>query len=98
MIRMTHHDDGKEKWNSHELRFKCVGDDRFKDFPSSGGYCSDYHLDEIFVTGESVEDALQSLDEIMNWLHDQYEAIFTAYKNGELQKNIMEVDWKGDPV
>lgn len=80
MIRMTHHDDGKEKWNSHELRFKCVGDDRFKDFPSSGGYCYDYH------------------DEIMDWLQGQYGAIFAAYKNGELQKNIMEVDWKGDPV
>ncbi len=93
MLELTHYNDGKRKHQSHEIRFS---DQLEKIF--NNGSISGHDLGSIVGYGETKEEAIENFQEILNWYFREIAAIKDLWDSGFYERNIVEVDYKGDPI
>ena len=94
MLKLTHYDDKKEKWQSHEIRFSDESD--WKIFEN--GSISGHELNSIVGYGKTKEEAIKNFQEVLNWYFREIEAIKDLWDSGFYERSIVEVDYKGDPI
>ena len=101
MLYLTHHDDKKEKYQSHTIRFEYIENnqvvppDRYNDY---GTVILGTSVDSITSYGATKEDALKGVGEMLDWLVKEVTAIRDLYNSGVYQQNIIEVDCSGEPI
>lgn len=99
MIQMTHHDDGKGKWQSHTISFRSVQRNTPEEYTQIGNASvSNVSILEINAYGETKEEALENLRPIMDWLFEEYKAIEYLYNLGHYEDNMVEVDAFGNMI
>ena len=96
MIQMTHYNDGKGKFQSHEISFILSGDDSWMSFGDC--HICDLSIGEVTAYGETQEEAIQNLKPVMEWLFKEYRAIEKLYNSGFYEKDIVEVDCFGKVI
>ena len=93
MILLVHHDDSKQKYQSHEVYCK-EADFYFadKDIFSRNPF-------EITGYGSTKDEALQDFIRKMNWVVDEWEAFRKLLtETSYFDDNIIEVDCMGYPI
>lgn len=95
MIQLTHYNDGKEKYQSHEVSLKVphgINSKRFNAY-------IEYDFSEITGYGETKEEALNDFMNKFNYMLDEWQA-FANMLNGAntITDNILEVDCTGNEV
>ena len=84
-IKLAHYDDGKHKWQSHEVFLKDNG------INYNGLYSHD--IFEARGYGETKEEALNDLKNKLNFLFDELKILEAKlFETNELENNIIEVD------
>lgn len=92
-IRMVHHDDGKCKWESHEVYLQDA-DNFYNDI----GVWS-HNIFEARGCGETQEEALNDLKKKLEYLFDELRAIEKMiFETNVLSDNIIEVDCLGKEI
>ena len=90
-MKLAHYDDGKQKYQSHEIFLK--EDDDF--------YCKKFNLfshdiSDIRGYGETKEEALEDCKNKLDWLFEEYKALEKMiYESDVLENSMIEVDCFG---
>lgn len=94
MIKLTHHDDGKQKWKSHgisitdDLMFYDAEHDIFSHDPF-----------DITGCGETKEEALEDFKQKFEYIMNEWKAFEKMlFETDVVENNIIEVDCFGKPV
>lgn len=94
MLKMTHHDDGKGKLQSHCVHLTIENDTPpLLDVDGHPWYTVD-----VYGYGGTKQEALNSLDPAMEWLFKEWQAIENLYTSGVYHQNIVEVDGLDNPI
>lgn len=89
-IKLAHHDDGKQKWQSHEIYLR-----------EDIGVCYPYDLSghNIFLArgyGATKEEALNDLKNKLNFIFDELKILEAKlFETTELEDEMIEVDCFG---
>ena len=90
IIKLVHHDDEKQKYQSHEIYFKI------KDFYNFEYEVFSYDISDIKGYGETKEEALEDFKKKVRYLLNQYKELEKLlFEQNELTDNITEVDCFG---
>ena len=93
MIKLRHHDDGKEKWQSHEI---CMMEENF--------YNADYDVFshnpfDISGYGFTKEEAIEEFKKKFKFIMDELRAIEMMLLDTDIMTvDIVEVDCFGKPI
>ena len=91
-IKLAHYDDGKQKWQSHEI---CLQDD-------INFYHNDIFSHNIFDArgyGATKEEALNDLKNKLNFLFDELKILEAKlFESNVLENNMIEVDCFGKEI
>ena len=82
MIKLAYHDDGKQKWESHEIYLKE------DDFYNNKYDVWSHNLFNIHGYGETKEKALENFKKKFQYIMDEWRAFETILMNS----NVFEVD------
>ncbi len=83
MLMLTHYNDHKKDSQSHRIQFQ----------ETDPGRC--YDITQCAAYGDTKEEALRNLEEIIYHLLDEYEAIEKLYCAGFYEDDLREVDCFG---
>ena len=90
IIKLVHHNDGKQKFQSHEIYLKEG------DFYNPEYDLHTHNLFEVYGCGETKEDALNDFKRKMDYLFNEYKALEQIlFETNWLTDNIVEVDCFG---
>lgn len=93
MIKLAHNDDHKHKWQSHTISAYDNGFHNAK----SGIYS--YDLSDIDGYGATKEEALEDFKNKFQFVFNELESFKKLlFESDELLDDIIEVDYKGDPI
>ena len=93
-MHLTHYDDGKQKWQSHEISIK--DDDGFSNV-ELGIYSHD--ITDINGYGETKEQALKDFKTKLEWLFSEYKKLeHEIFETANLEDAIVEVDCCGNKI
>ena len=93
MIELAHHNDGKEKWQSHEV---YLIEEEFYNH-EYGLYSHD--IFDAIGYGETQEEALEDFKRKMNYMFEEYKALEKIlFQTNWLTDNMVEVDCFGKKV
>ena len=95
MIQLTHYDDGKGKYQSHEVGLKVPHG------INNQGLCSyiEYDFSEITGYGETKEEALNDFMKKFNYMLDECQAFaHMLNETNVITDNMLEVDCTGHEV
>lgn len=95
MIQLTHYNDGKEKYQSHEVSLKVpygINSKRFNAY-------IEYDFSEITGYGETKEEALNDFMNKFNYMLDEWQAFANMLNDTNVvTDNMLEVDCVGHEV
>lgn len=95
MIQLTHYDDGKEKYQSHEVSLKVPYNVKSKRLNTY----IEYDFSEITGYGETKEEALNDFMKKFNYMLDEWKAFANMLnETNVITDNILEVDCVGHEV
>ena len=95
MIQLTHYDDGKGKYQSHEVSLKVPHGINNQEIHS----CIEYDFSEITGYGETKEEALNDFMKKFNYMLDEWQAFANMLNNTNVvTDNMLEVDCTGHEV
>ena len=95
MIQLTHYDDGKGKYQSHEVSLKVPHGVNNKKLNSY----IEYDFSEITGYGETKEEALNDFMKKFNYMLDEWQAFANMLNNTNvITNNMLEVDCVGHEV
>lgn len=90
---LAHYDDGKGKFQSHEITIK--EDDNFCK-KINGNYIQSHDITDIIAYGETKEEALNNLKIQIDYLMKEYKAFEKLlFETDNLTSNMVEVDCFG---
>ena len=88
LMKIAHHDDGKEKWQSHTC---CL-------FNDSDRY-HNFDLTNIYGYGETKEEAIENLKKELAYYFDELHALEKMlYETDVLDNDVVEVDCLGRKI
>ena len=94
MVKMTHHDDKKEKENSHCVRLTIENDMP----PSLDVEAYPWYTVNVYGYGKTKQEAINNIEPAMEWLFKEWKAIENLYTSGVYQQNIIDVDGLDNPI
>ena len=92
MINLTHHDDGKEKFQSHEVSISE------SDFYNSEHDVFSYNPFDITGYGSTKEEAIEDFKRKFEYVLAEWNAFGKLLSNPAVQLNITEVDCFGKTI
>ena len=93
-MHLTHYDDGKQKWQSHEISIK--DDDGFSNV-ELGIYSHD--ITDINGYGKTKEEALKDFKTKLEWLFGEYKKLeHEIFETANFEDTIVEVDCCGNKI
>jgi hypothetical protein len=94
-IKLAHHDDGKKKWQSHEIRL--FGEYDIKYDPEVDLFSN--NVFDVTGYGKTQEEALKDFTKKMTYLlNGFYKELEKAIAENKLTDNIVEVDCFGKEI
>lgn len=92
-IKLVHHDDGKNKWQSHEIYLKE------ENFYSPEYDLFSHNLFDVRGYGETKEEALKDFERKIDFLFNEYKALERMlFETDVLTDNMVEVDYSGKEI
>ena len=92
-INIAHYDDGKQKWQSHEVYLKE------KDFYNTEYDINSHDIFTVIGYGETKEEALKDFKRKIEYLFKELKALETMiFETDVLENNMIEVDYAGNEV
>lgn len=93
MIKLAHNDDHKQKWQSHTISAYDNG------FHNAKLGIYSYDLSDIDGYGVTKEEALEDFKNKFQFVFNELESFKKLlFESDELLDDIIEVDYKGDPI
>ena len=93
MIKLAYHDDGKQKWQSHEIYLKE------DDFYNDEFMVFSHNPFDIYGYGESKEEALKEFIKKFKYVMDEWRAFEELLLNTDIiTSNIIAVDCFGKEI
>lgn len=96
MIYMCHHDDGKEKSQSHKVIFQDLNSDNSKAYADIideyNIYVSGYGLEDVRGYGSTKEEAINNAKKALEHLISALDNLRAGLNNGAFEKHIKEID------
>lgn len=93
MIEMTHHDDGKKKYQSHEISIRELN------FYNSEANLSTHNPFDVYGYGETKEEAIEDFKNKFKYLIKELQAFEQMlFDSDVITDNIIEVDCLGHEI
>ena len=93
MVKLVHHNDGKEKWRSHEIYLKE------EDFYNKEFDLFSISPFDVSGYGATKEEALKDFMRKMEYVLCEWEAIKESlFSTNELTNNMVEINYWGEEV